>query len=233
MSGIDSKGGELPNGNLGLEMAAPVTAEEAVTVELRRAIREGVLVPGQRLAQSEIASQLGVSRIPLRDALRRLEVESLVHIDGHKGAWVTVLTVDDIAEIYEMRILLESRCMEYAVQKMSDEHAQRLSAAAIASEDATATPAESFNRRREFYSELYSHAGRPRMRRTIMQLRDNVDRYHLLSDRDHAHHAHKELADAIASRDANQAAAVLVQHISESRDDLIGELEEKERLTPA
>jgi len=225
MNEIESKGTELPNGSSGLEMTAPVTAEEAVTAALRRAIREGVLIPGQRLTQSEIAGQLGVSRIPLRDALRRLEVESLVKIDGHKGARVTVLTADDVAEIYEMRIILEGKCMQYAVEKMTDEHAKRLSAAATASQDDTVTPAESFNRRRQFYSELYSHAGRPRMRRTIMQLRDNVDRYHLLSDRDHAHHAHKELADAIASRDGKRAAAVLVEHISESRDDLMGELE--------
>ncbi len=58
-----------------------------------------------------------------------------------------------------------------------------------------------------------------------MQLRDNVDRYHLLSDREHAHHAHKELADAIVERDPERAAEVLVQHIAESRDDLIAELD--------
>lgn len=207
----------------GLTLAVAVTAEEAVTASLRRAIREGVLVPGQRLTQSDIASQLGVSRIPLRDALRRLEVESLVHIDGHKGARVTVLATEDIAEIYEMRIVLEAMCMKYAVKAMSEETAQRLAAAAMASEE-DLTPADAFNRRRDFYADLYAEAGRPRMRRTIMQLRDNVDRYHLLSDREHAHQAHKVLAEAIADRDPERAAAVLVEHITESRDDLIAEL---------
>jgi len=211
--------------NPALKMTAPVTAEEAVTDSLRRAIREGVLVPGQRLTQSEIAGQLGVSRIPLRDALRRLEVESLVQIDGHKGARVTVLTPADVAEIYEMRLLLEARCMAYSVDGLSVDEADRLSAVAMDSEDDTLTPGDAFNRRRSFYGDLYNNANRPRMRRTIMQLRDNVDRYHLLSDRDHAHHAHKELADAIAARDGERAAAVLVEHIAESRDDLIAELE--------
>jgi len=211
-------------GTASLNMAAPVTAEEAVTDSLRRAIREGVLVPGQRLTQSEIAGQLGVSRIPLRDALRRLEVESLVQIDGHKGARVTVLTPDDVAEIYEMRIALEAKCMAYAVTNLSEESAQRLSAAAVGSEDDMLSPADAFNRRRSFYGDLYLEANRPRMRRTIMQLRDNVDRYHLLSDREHAHHAHKELAEAIADRDGDRAAAVLVEHIAEARDDLIAEL---------
>ena len=208
----------------GLPMAAPVTAEEAVTASLRRAIREGVLEPGRRLTQSEIASQLGVSRIPLRDALRRLEVESLVQIDGHKGARVTVLSPSDVAQIYEMRILLEAVCMEHAVNNMSEETAARLAMAAVASDDDSLTAAEAFNRRRAFYGDLYENAGRPRMRRTIMQLRDNVDRYHVLSDREHAHHAHRELADAIAARDGARAAKALVEHISESRDDLIAEL---------
>ena len=200
-----------------------VTAEEAVTNELRRAIREGLLVPGQRLTQSEIARQLGVSRIPLRDALRRLEVESLVKIEGHKGARVTELTADAVAEIYEMRILLEERCMTYSVKNLTEDAAQRLSVEAAAMHDAL-TPAEAFNQRRSFYSDLYQYANRPRMRRLIMQLRDNVDRYHLLGDREHADHAHNDLAKAIANRNPQRAAAVLVEHISESRDDLIEEL---------
>lgn len=208
----------------GLKMTAPLTAEEAVTDSLRRAIREGVLVPGQRLTQSDIAGQLGVSRIPLRDALRRLEVESLVEIDGHKGARVTALTASDVSEIYEMRLMLESACIAHAVSSLTSETAGRLAGAAMSSEDDTLSAAEAFNRRREFYAELYGHAGRPRMARTIMQLRDNVDRYHLLANREHAHHAHKELADAIGERDPERAAAVLVEHISESRDDLITQL---------
>ena len=122
-----------------LERALTVTAEEAVTASLRRAIREGVLVPGERLTQSEIASQLGVSRIPLRDALRRLEAESLVEIDGHKGARVTVLTVDDIAELYEMRVALEGLCMKYAVSS-SVHYAASGSSAAISVEPTSALP---------------------------------------------------------------------------------------------
>lgn len=215
---------ERDDPSLSLGMASPITAEEAVTTELRRAIREGLLVPGQRLTQTEIAGQLGVSRIPLRDALRRLEVESLVKIEGHKGARVTELTADDVAEIYEIRIVLEAKCMAYAVDNISKQTAQELAVEATASADDTLSPAQAFNQRRDFYNDLYRHADRPRMRRMIMQLRDNVDRYHLLSDRAHAHEAHNELGDAIADRDPSRAAAVLVEHISESRDDLIEEL---------
>ena len=101
--------GEPSDLNLSLDMASPVTAEEAVPTELRRAIREGLLVPGQRLTQSEIAGQLGVSRIPLRDALRRLEVESLVKIEGHKGARVTELTADDGYDLTSLKQVITWR----------------------------------------------------------------------------------------------------------------------------
>lgn len=204
-----------------LEKAVPVTAEAAVTAELRRAIREGVLVPGERLTQIEIANQLGVSRIPLRDALRRLEAESLVEIDGHRGARVTALGPDDISEIYEIRIALEGMCMHRAVSNLSEEDAAQMAESATASDDDELTPADAFNLRRDFYHSLYAYAERPRLRRVIMQLRDNVDRYHLLENRDHAHLAHRELATAILDRDAERASKVLIAHISESRDDLI------------
>ena len=208
----------------GLEIAQTVTAEEAVTATLRAAIRDGALTPGQRLTQSELAGQLGVSRIPLRDALRRLEVESLVEIDGHRGARVTVLSAEDVAEIYEMRIMLEARCMRYSIENLTADAAMELADESTASELDGLAPREAFQRRREFYGRLYAFAERPRMRRTIMQLRDNVDRYHMLSDRSHAHLAHKELAEAIAERNADRAVAVLTDHISESRDDLIATL---------
>ena len=209
---------------LRLEKAVPITAEAAVTAELRRAIREGVLVPGERLTQIEIANQLGVSRIPLRDALRRLEAESLVEIDGHRGARVTVLGPDDISEIYEIRIVLEEMCMHRAVSNLSEEDAAHMAEAATASDDDELTPAEAFNLRREFYQRLYAHAERPRLRRVIMQLRDNVDRYHLMGNREHSHLAHRELATAILNRDAERASKILVAHISESRDDLIHDI---------
>ena len=150
---------------LRLEKAVPITAEAAVTAELRRAIREGVLVPGERLTQIEIANQLGVSRIPLRDALRRLEAESRVGIDGHRGARVTALDTDDIAEIYEIRIVLEGMCMHRSVSNLSEEDAAHMAEAATASDDDELTPAESFKLRRDFDSHLYAHSGRPLRRR--------------------------------------------------------------------
>ena len=72
-----------------LHMEPPTSISEAVTDTLRSAILNGQLKAGQKLPQAEIAEQLGVSRIPLRDALRRLEVEGLVLMDDRRGASVS------------------------------------------------------------------------------------------------------------------------------------------------
>lgn len=210
-----------------LPAVEPLSAEDAVTSALRDAILSGRLMPGERLAQAELARQLGVSRIPLRDALRRLGEEALVRIDGRRGAWVTALSERDIAEIYELRILLEGRCIQYAVQNLSDHREKdavlELSKLMDHSErDAT----EGRAARRRFYDVLYSHAGRPRIHRLIMQLRDNVGRYHLLQDTDLAHAAHSQVRSCIENGDADGAAGAVKAHLEEARDDLLATMSE-------
>ena len=209
-----------------LAMDPPRSAEEAVTEALRQAITEGVLVPGQRLAQADLAAQLGVSRIPLRDALRRLEAEALVHIDGRRGARVAELSPADIEEIYEMRIELEGRCVRLAVANLSQEEAERVVALGEMMETKATNPSEALAARRAFYSELYEYANRPRMHRVIFQLRDNVARYHLLTNRELSRKAHSDLRDAIIQRNPSRARAVLKKHLEGARDDLLARLKD-------
>ena len=208
-----------------IQMAAPRSAEAAVTEALRTAIRQGILAPGERLAQADLAGQLGVSRIPLRDALRRLEMEGIVRIDGRRGAWVTRLRAEDLSEIYEMRLILETRCMQYAVDALSDEDVEEVVAMSERMDRDDLSPLEGYNARRTFYAHLYRSAARPRIRRTILQLRDNVDRYHILSDRAHSHRAHSELRHRIRERDGTGAAAIIRSHLEDSRDDLLATMD--------
>ena len=207
-------------------MTAPRSAEYAVTDALRTAIRQGVLAPGQRLAQAELAEQLGVSRIPLRDALRRLEMEGVVRIDGRRGAWVTRLGSGDISEIYEMRLILETRCIQYAVDALVDEDIDRMSDLSRERDREDLSPVDGYTARRNFYAQLYRSANRPRMRRTVLQLRDNVDRYHILSDREQSHEAHEELRSRIRAGDGAGAAAIMKAHLEEARDDLLATIEQ-------
>jgi len=211
----------------GVQAVKTTSAEEAVTVAIKQAILSGELAPGQRLAQAELAEQLGVSRIPLRDALRRLEEEALVRIDGRRGAWVTSLSIRDISEIYELRIMLEARCAQYAIENLGDDDVARLVGLSRAMDETEHDPTEGRAARRAFYAELYSHAKRPRMTRLIMQLRDNVSRYHVISDTKHSHDAHAEMRRCIEVGDPEDAVRIITKHLEDARDDLVATIAEE------
>lgn len=210
-------------------MAAVVSVEEAVTGALRSGIREGDLPPGQRLLQEQLAERFGVSRIPLRDALRRLEVEGLVRIDPRRGAYVAELSVADVEEIYELRMLLEERCMRYAVRALTDEEAARTIGMSEAMDRPAATPEEGRARRHAFYATLYGYSGRPLMLELILRLRDDVHRYHVLKHVGESRHAHAELRECIRRRDADGAAALIAKHLRSAGSDLIEALSREDR----
>lgn len=86
-----------------------------VTTRLRELILKGEFKMGERLMQEEWAKKLGVSRMPLREALRQLEIEGLVVIEPRRGAIVTPISSEDIEEIYQLRALLEGRAVEQSV----------------------------------------------------------------------------------------------------------------------
>ncbi len=213
------------------------SAEETATRTLRSAILQGALAPGQRLRQVDLAAQLGVSRIPLRDAFRRLEAEGLVYIDGRRGARVATLTADAVSEIYETRTLLEVHCIRLAVRNITDAGVERLIGMSHHM-DAVADDAEEGRlARRAFYAELYRWSGRPRMRQLILQLRDDVHRYHTLSGHSWLEHGaagtHAQLRDVLRGRDPDAAARALRRHLRVARNDLVAALKREERARQA
>lgn len=200
------------------------SVEDTVTETLRTAIESGRLVPGARLGQADLAQELGVSRIPLRDAFRRLATEGLIELDSRRGARVATLSAGDIAEIYEMRLLLETSCARHAVDNLTPADAAQLVDLSLAMDRAAEDPEAGAAARLEFYSRLYSHADRPRMSETILRLRSQVGRYHRLNPTGHASHAHTDLRKAIRERNGERAAEVVAAHLIEARDDLLRSL---------
>ena len=199
--------------------------EEVVTTALRDAILSGELRPGERLLQEQLADQLRVSRIPLRDALRRLEAEGLVRIGPRRGAEVATLTRADVLEIYEIRIALEPDLMRRAVSALEPADIKRLVDMSEQMDARVDKPAEGLRARRAFYSELYAYAGRPRVHRLILGLRDDVQRYHVLKNVEAALHDHAELRECIRVKDAERASAAHRRHLTRACADLIDVLE--------
>ncbi len=226
LRGSLSEDNKKESANIGIKIQPQRSAEEAVTEALRNAIHQGQLKPGQKLSQADLAEQLGVSRIPLRDALRRLESEDLVTMNGRRGTWVSSLSPEIIREMYEIRLLLEERCTRYAVKNMSDEDLAEIVELIDEMSKAEETPENSgYSARRNFYARFYACADRPLMREQILLLRDNVSRYHRVKDHGHAHDDHLKFRDAIVTRDARSAAKILVRHLKEARDDLLQSME--------
>ncbi len=103
------------------EVAAPVSLVDRVYTELREAIVDGRRAAGSPLRLHELASELGVSFIPVREAIRKLEVERLVETTPNKGARVAQLTVEDLYDSYRVRASLEAQALRLAFPNLSPE----------------------------------------------------------------------------------------------------------------
>ncbi len=188
-----------------------VTAQELVLAAVRKAILSGVLGPGERLRQEELADVFGTSRIPVREALRALEYEGLVTSEPHRGFTVAALDADDVEEVYDLRILLESEAVRLALPLLTDDDLEELEIHFRAMQDAP-TPDEQLAARERFYLRLYSVTGRPRLVGLIMRLRQEVARVLRWATIQHSGSIHEHFFEAVRVGDADRAVAHLGGH---------------------
>jgi DNA-binding GntR family transcriptional regulator len=188
-----------------------ITAQELVLSALREAILSGILAPGARLRQEELADVFGTSRIPVREALRALEYEGLVSSEPHRGFTVTALDADDVEEVYDLRILLESHALRLALPLITDEDLEEIEA--LYNQMTTATdPDEELAARERFYIRLYSVTGRPRLVGLIVRLRQEVARALRWPTLQHAPSIHEHFFEAVRMGDTDRAVAQLSGH---------------------
>lgn len=187
------------------------TLQEVVLTSVREAILSGVLPPGSRLRQEDLADRFGTSRIPVREALRVLEYEGLVTSEPHRGFTVTALDADDVEEVYDLRILLEGHAVKMAMPLLTDEDLEDLEALHARMAAAT-TPDEQLAARERFYIRLYSVCGRPRLVALIVRLRHEVARGLRWPTLQHAAALHDTFWDAVKTGDVERAVAQLSAH---------------------
>ena len=189
-----------------------MTAEQLAGSFVRSAIIRGLYRPGERLQQEAIASVLGISRIPVRTALRQLEEEGLVTSSPHRGTVVRVLLPEQIKEVYELRVLIEGYLLEQALPRLTREHMAELRSL-VGALEATVDESEALERRVAFYERLYSIAERPRALKIASRLRGEVDRY-LLSRRVVADSSgHLALVERLERKDLTGASRWLQHHL--------------------
>ena len=185
------------------------TAEDRAMDIIRTAIERGLFRPGERLPQDHLASLLGLSRMPVRSALRQLEAEGFATLEPHRGAVVRVVTPSEIQDLYEIRILVESFALRrVALHASSDD---LLSLEALANRIDAAANEERGALMSEFYRRLYQTGNSARVVALVMQLRSEVTRS-ATGASDHTA-AHRELLEALSVEDPDLAAAWLASHL--------------------
>lgn len=187
---------------------------------LRERILRGVYPDDTPLRQDALAAEFGVSRIPVREALRQLEAEGLVLFNPHRGAVVSSLSVDEIDELFELRAHIESDLVRRAVPQTTPEDLSRARDILTAYETA-------FRRGEigtwgelnwQFHSTLYAPADRPFTMTIVQRLHQQSDRYlrmqlALTHGESRAIEEHRAIATAVRARDVKQASSLMRQHI--------------------
>lgn len=187
------------------------TAQDLVLETLREAILDGILPPGSRLRQEDLASAFKTSRIPVREALRVLEYEGLARSEPHRGFTVTALDADQIEEIYELRTVLETHAVRVAIPLLTQpdlDDLQRL----YDEMDTTGPADDKLAKREKFYLRLYSVTARPRLVGLIARLHQEVARSLRWQLVQQSPSHHEIFFDAVKNGDADLAVAELASH---------------------
>ena len=132
---LEKAGGEeTMSDKLKVNMNEYLPLRDVVFNTLRQAIITGEFAPGERLMEIALANRLGVSRTPVREAIRKLELEGLVKIIPNKGAYVTGITPKDVQDIYMIRSMWEGMCARWATEHITPEQIEQLEEIVLLSE---------------------------------------------------------------------------------------------------
>lgn len=195
---------------------------------LRQAILKGELKPGERLMEIALAERLGVSRTPIREAMRKLELEGLVVMIPRRGAQVANITEKDLNDVLEVRIALENMAIEKACKRMTEEELDKLWQAAREFEHTMAEG--NLVRLAEadvaFHEIIYQASDNCRLIQVLNNLREQIYRYRVeyLKEEETRNvlvKEHEELYNAVKARDVERAQEISFEHIENQRKAII------------
>ena len=207
-----------------------VTKAEAGYVEMRSRILTGRLAPGLAVNQEALAASMGVSITPLREALRRLEIEHLIRLVAHRTVVVTPLTRQELSELYVIRTSLDSLAAGLAAGVATEPQLTLIRR--LSRQEASPDSVVQLERNRRIHRSIYSACGNESLIALLVQLWDRTDRYRLILVKEElaegatSQHAHIEIANAIAARDVDRAAALMRAHIGQSHEHIAKMIDE-------
>ena len=205
---------------------------EVVCETLRDAIRKGTLKPGERLMEIQLAEELGVSRTPVREAIRKLELEGYVIMMPRRGTYVANLSIRDVNEVFEIRTSLDSLASGLAAERITDEELERLQRLLVAIGGyIEANDMEKIvETDTEFHDLLYQASRNSRLVGIIFNLREQLTRFRSTSMAFPGRlkatlEEHRRIVDAIAQGDVAEAQAAAEYHMEKSEQTLLQSME--------
>ncbi|NCD01792.1 MAG: GntR family transcriptional regulator [Clostridia bacterium] len=187
---------------------------------LRQAILKGELEPGERLMEMQLAEQLGVSRTPIREAIRKLELEGLVLMIPRRGAIVAKITEKDLKDVLEVRASLERLSTELACERMKDETLDEMKVAHEAFKEALNGDDITLQAQRdvEFHDVIYKSTNNLRLIQMLNNLREQMYRYRLEYLKDGKSHQrlveeHEAIIESLSKREKETATNIIVRHV--------------------
>jgi len=209
---------------------------DVVFETLRDAIITQVLKPGERLMEIQLADEMGVSRTPVREAIRKLELEGLVVMVPRKGAYVAGVSMKDIHEVYEVRAALEMLAVTLAAERITDEELDALERQVLRESEEEASQNEHALDNiiyidSSFHDIIYQAAHNQRLVQFVNILQEQLQRFRAASlsrpgRSKTALDEHKQIVEALAERNGELAAKLAKEHIENAENAMISGMEE-------
>ena len=193
---------------------------DVVFKTLRQGILTGELKPGERLMEIHLAKRLGVSRTPIREAIRKLELEGLVTMIPRRGAEVAKITAKNLRDVLEVRVALDELAVQLACERMLDEDIERLRKACEDFARVTGTKDATVISRADvaLHDIIVESTGNIRLKQLVNNLAEQMYRYRFEYIKDSVYHErlieeHRELLESLENRDKERAAKAVRTHI--------------------
>lgn len=207
---------------------------EMVFESLREAIILGKLRPGERLMEIQLAEEMGVSRTPVREAIRKLELEGFVVMVPRKGAYVAGISVKDIVDVFEVRAALEGLAAGLAAERITGDEMDHLERSLLKinkMEENLDTIVEGDT---SFHALIYQASRNQRLVQIITHLQEQIQRFRMTSLSQPgrvkiALDEHKMIVEAISDRNIELAQNLAREHIENAEQSLLNALREEEK----
>lgn len=200
---------------------------------LRRAIITGEFAPGERLMEISLANRLGVSRTPVREAIRKLELEGLVIMIPRKGAQVAKITEKNLRDVIEIRCVLEEFAASLACERINEEGKEKLKLAHRQFVDAVKTNdiLDIVEKDEQFHDTIFQATSNDRLISIINNLREQFYRYRMEYVRDIDQRSvlvteHEQLLRAIFNKDTDAAKEIMRTHLRNQQEGVIQAIQE-------